>query len=43
MSIRCSELNIPAAIGAGSINFNNIVNSKKVYLDPIAKKISVLK
>ena len=43
MSIRCAELNIPAAIGAGSINFNNIINSKKIYLDPIAKKISVLK
>ncbi len=43
MSIRCSELNIPAAIGVGSINFSDIVNSKKVYLDPIAKKISLFK
>ncbi len=43
MSIRCSELNISAAIGVGSINFNDIVNSKKVYLDPIAKKINLLK
>tara|TARA_B100001057_G_scaffold500860_1_gene618340 strand:- start:4876 stop:7182 length:2307 start_codon:yes stop_codon:yes gene_type:complete len=42
MSIRCSELNIPAAIGVGSISFNTVVNSKKVYLDPIAKKISFL-
>ncbi len=42
MSIRCSELNIPAAIGVGSINFNKIINSKKVNLDPIAKKISIL-
>ena len=39
MSIRCSELNIPAAIGIGSITFNDIINSKKAYLDPIAKKI----
>ena len=43
MSIRCSELNIPAAIGVGSISFNEIVNAKRVYLDPIAKKISLLK
>lgn len=42
MSIRCSELNIPAAIGVGSINFNKIIKSKKVNLDPIAKKISIL-
>ncbi len=40
MSIRCSELNIPAAIGVGSISFNDIINSKKVYLDPVAKKIT---
>ena len=43
MSIRCSELNISAAIGVGSISFNDIVNSKKIYLDPEAKKISVIK
>ena len=43
MSIRCSELNISAAIGVGSVSFNDIVNSKKVYLDPIAKKISLIK
>ncbi len=43
MSIRCSELNIPAAIGIGSISFDDIVSSKKAYLDPIAKKISSVK
>ena len=43
MSIRCSELNIPAAIGIGSITFNDIINSKKAYLDPIAKKIGSVK
>jgi len=43
MSIRCSELNIPAAIGAGSMNFNNIIQSKKIFLDPITKKINILK
>ena len=42
MSIRCSELNIPAAIGVGSISFNKIIKSKKVNLDPIAKKINIL-
>ena len=40
MSIRCSELNIPAAIGVGSINFNEIIKSKKVNLDPLSKKIT---
>ena len=40
MSIRCSELNIPAAIGVGSITFNDIIKSKKVNLDPLAKKIA---
>lgn len=43
MSIRCSELNISAAIGVGSVTFNDIINSKKIYLDPIAKKISLIK
>ena len=42
MSIRCSELNITAAIGVGSIMFNNIIKSKKVNLDPVGKKISIL-
>ena len=41
MSIRCSELNISAAIGVGSIAFNNIIKSNKVYLDPITKKIDL--
>ena len=26
------ELNIPAAIGIGSITFNDIINSKKAYM-----------
>ena len=43
MSIRCSELGISAAIGVGSISFNEIVSSNKVYLDPVAKKISLVK
>jgi hypothetical protein len=40
MSIRCSELNISAAIGVGSAIFNNVIKSKKIYLDPITKKIN---
>ena len=43
MSIRCSELNIPAAIGVGSLSFNNIICAKKVYLDPIGKIINLIK
>ena len=39
MSIRCSELNIPAAIGVGTISFEKIIQSRKVNLDPIAKKL----
>ena len=37
MSIRCSELNIPAAIGVGSIIFNNIIKSKKLILIQLEK------
>ena len=33
MSIRCSELNIPAIIGVGENDFKRIVNSKKIYFD----------
>ena len=33
MSIRCLELGIPAIIGIGEKNFNNIKNSNKIYID----------
>ena len=33
MSIRCSELNIPAAIGVGEKKFKENVESKKINLD----------
>ena len=39
MAIRCSELNIPAAIGTGSVNFNEIIKYKKIQLDTISKKL----
>ena len=33
MSIRCEELNIPAAIGIGEDNFTNIKNFQKLILN----------
>ena len=39
MSIRCSELNLPALIGVGEKNFNDIINYKILNLDCISKKI----
>ena len=42
MSIRCAELNIPAAIGVGKIIFNDLLKSKKICLNPNLKKITVL-
>ena len=43
MGIRCSELNIPSAIGVGENNFNNIKNSSRIEIDPMTKKIIILK
>jgi hypothetical protein len=40
MSIRCSELNVPAAIGIGPQMYESIKNSKKIILDTVQKKIS---
>ena len=39
MSIRCSELNLPALIGVGEKNFNDIINYKMLNIDCISKKI----
>ena len=33
MSIRCSELSIPAAIGCGEQIFSNLINNRSIYLD----------
>jgi hypothetical protein len=33
MSIRCSELGLPAAIGCGDILFEQLQNTQKVMLD----------
>ena len=40
MSIRCAELNIPAAIGIGPQLYETIKNSKKVILDSRQKKLA---
>ena len=42
MSIRCSELNIPAMIGVGENNYKKIVNSKNVYFDCKNKKFEII-
>ena len=39
MSIRCEELNIPAAIGVGEDNYNNIKNFSKIILNCQNQKI----
>jgi phosphohistidine swiveling domain-containing protein len=39
MSIRCSELNLPALIGVGEKNFNDITKYKMLKIDCISKKI----
>ena len=33
MSIRCAEINLPAAIGCGEVMFEQLINSKKILLD----------
>ena len=42
MSIRCTELNIPAAIGIGEKKFREIIDAKKVNLDCVTKKIQII-
>ncbi len=42
MSVRCSELNLPAAIGVGEKKFNELIKSKKINLDCTAKKIEIV-
>ena len=42
MSIRCAELNIPAAIGVGKIIFSDLLKSNKICLDPNLKKVTIL-
>ena len=42
MSIRCEELNMPAAIGIGDKNFEEIFNSLNIILDCKEKKINII-
>ncbi len=42
MSIRCSELNIPAIIGVGDNNYENIIKSKKIHFDCSKKEFKLL-
>ena len=39
MSLRCSELGIPAAIGVGENYFNKIASKKQVTIDCQTKRI----
>jgi len=41
MAIRCSELNIPAAIGCGEKKFNELINGNNIELDCATKKITI--
>ena len=42
MAIRCSELNLPALIGVGEKNFNNMLNHKFINIDCVKKKIDFI-
>ena len=42
MSIRCAELNMPAAIGCGEIIYEKLLLSSKVMLDCKNKEIIIL-
>ncbi len=42
MSIRCSELSIPAIIGIGENNFKKVSNSKKIFFDCKNKNFKIL-
>ena len=42
MAIRCMELGLPSIIGAGEKNYNQILNSKKIYIDCMNKKFKII-
>ena len=42
MSIRCLELGIPAIIGVGEKNYENIKNSNKIYIDCYQKVFKII-
>ena len=43
MSIRCSELNIPSAIGVGEKKFRELLAAKKIHLDCQTQKIDIIR
>ena len=43
MSIRCAELNIPAAIGCGEKKFDELKKGKKIFIDCKAQNIIPLR
>ena len=42
MAIRCMELSLPSIIGVGEKNYNQILNSKKIYIDCPNKKFEII-
>jgi phosphoenolpyruvate-protein kinase (PTS system EI component) len=42
MAIRCAELNLPALIGVGEVNYNKIINNKSIRIDCVLKKIEFI-
>jgi phosphohistidine swiveling domain-containing protein len=42
MAIRCMELGLPSIIGVGEKNYNQILNSKKIYIDCMNKKFKII-
>ena len=43
MAIRCLELNLPAAIGVGKLNYENILLSEKLLMDCSKEKLYTIK
>ena len=42
MSIRASEYSLPAAIGVGEEKFNQLTQSKTVFLDCLNRQINII-
>jgi phosphoenolpyruvate-protein kinase (PTS system EI component) len=40
MSIRCSELGIPAAIGCGNEKFDELIRSENIEIDPLSNSLN---
>lgn len=42
MAIRCSELGIPAVIGAGEVNYNKWLRGKRISVDCVKHKVYIM-